>query len=630
MAQDPAPRWLRLLLGAAIVAGAASLLPSALTAALHCDETNVFRHVTRFQHGDFIRPGRPGLLWLLLLPLNYLPSPVQSVHGFRLMSVLASAVTLFFVAGLALRPRGDEPAPTRAGAWGALTAVMLLATSGDWRGHAFEVRTDTYAIPLTLGAMALLLRPNPRRAQLVVGGLLFAAAGLVSQKSVFNVVAIGAAWALYLLVAARPLRPGLRFLNVGIVAATTAAAMAGWFAILGLLEGHVGAVAQTTVQVGLDTAFRAGVSMADKKEVLVRCLSRGTWVWAMALAAVPACIALARRVPRSLAAALIGLLLLGTIKVHSGFRVYYVASFEPYLVLAVAGPAGLGLAWLHRRAHALLPLLLVAAVGWQAWGIARPFEEKILRTDNALAMSVLEDVAELFPDPVPYWDGLALVPGYYETTFLNTGATRTKIRRQRGGSAYIKLAREHKPQFFVRTYMSRDRYMHPRERTWHWTHFVPLRPNLYGAGGRIRASSSRPMKGDAEILTAGEYRVWFLGGWKGTARVDGQRVKHNQVITLSEKTVKLVADAKHGRGELWLIHGTDRLPELTRSERQVDWSFFALDWRSRYGHYDKDATYADLLTPRNDPTMNHRRWKVRKRRHAEWQKKRQRRAGGTK
>ena len=147
MAVEPAPRWLRVLVVFVIVLGAASLLPAALTAALHCDETNVFRHVTRFQNGDFIRPGRPGLLWLLLLPLNFLPEPALSVHAYRLVSTAASFVTLAFVAGLALRPRGDEPAPTREGAWGALAALVLLITSGDWQAHAFEIRTDTYAVP---------------------------------------------------------------------------------------------------------------------------------------------------------------------------------------------------------------------------------------------------------------------------------------------------------------------------------------------------------------------------------------------------------------------------------------------------------------------------------------------------
>ncbi len=628
MADHPAPRWLRVLLGAAILVGAASLLPAALTAALHCDESNVFRHVTNFGRGEFADPGRPGLLWALLTPVLLLPDLVARVQGFRLLSVAASFVTLAFVAGLAARPRGDEGAPTRAGTWGALLAVVLLATSGDWRAHAFEVRTDSYVVPLTLGAIALLLRPNPRRAQLVVGGLLFAAAGLVSQKSVFNVVAIGAGWALYLLVAARPLRPGRRLADVALVAAVTAGVMAAWFAVLGLITGAIGGVAESTVEIGMNTAFRAGVTMADKLDVLARCVNKGPVLWGAAALALPASIALARRVPRALAAGTVGLLMVGTIGVHSGFRVYYVASFEPYLALAVAGPCGLLLAWLHDRAHAAVPLLLIAGLGAGAWTVTAPHERALLATDNAHSMRVLRDVQALFPEPVPYWDGLAMVPGYPETTFLNTGSTRTRARKVFGSNTYIRLARERKPRFFVRTYMSRDKYMLPRERTWHWTHFLPLRRNIYVAGGHIKAAPGEELKGEVEILTAGEYRVWFLGGWTGTATVDGRPVHHRDVITLKEGRSTLASQASTGRGELWLILGADREPELKRSEQQVDWSFFVLDWRSRYGHYDRDSKFADLLTPRNDPDMSPGRWKGRRRNHSAFQRSRQQRGGG--
>lgn len=627
MALDPAPRWLRALLLLAIAAGVAALLPSAWTAALHCDETNVFRHVTRFQQGDFSHPGRPGLLWLLLLPLHQLPDLASTVRGYRLASVLASFATLYFVAGLALRPRGDERAPTREGAWGALAALALLVTSGDWRAHAFEVRTDTYVIPLTLGALALLLRPHPRRAQLVVAGGLLASAGLISQKSVFGAAAIGIAWAVYLLVLARPLRPSKRLGHVAIVAGTTAALMAAWFVGLGLLEGQVESVASSTVQTGMVTAFRSGVTMDDKVKVLVRCLEKAPWVWALALASVPLSLAWARRVPRALAAAVISACMLGTIWVHSGFRVYYVASFEPYMVLAAAGPLGLCLAWLHRRAHAALPLLLLAAVSWSAWSIASPHQSRLLQTHNRQSLSVLADVEELFPDPVPYWDGLGLLPGYTETTFLNTGPTRTRTRRIYGKNAFITLARLRKPQFFVRTYMSRDRYMRPDERRWHWTHFLPLRDNLYVAGGRIKVKAGKSAAGKVEILTPGPHRVWFLGGWTGTASLDGVPVKHGDVVQLTEATHRLEGQPEAGRGELWLILGTDREPERVRSERQVDWSFFALDWRSRYGQYDRQPEFADLLTPRNDPSMTDGRWTTRKRRHRDWQKKRQQHTG---
>ncbi len=620
---DRAPGWLRALGGLGLLVGIAVLVQPALHAAFHCDETNIFRHVTRFASGHFGTPGRPGLMWLMLVPTLWLGDPVTSAMAMRIVSVLASTLTLLLVWRLAARGRGDEPTIDLAGGWGGLAAVVLLLTSFDWQGHAFEIRTDTLVVPMTLGAMALLWKPDPRLRALVFGAVLLAAAGLVSQKSVYNAVAIGGAWAVYLLVCARPLKPGKRFAHAGIVAGVVLVVMALWFVVMGLLSGKLGQVAEHTVRSGMVTAFDTDIGFDRKLKNFTRSFDRGPVIWVLAVLALPASAFLARRRPRAFAALIVGALMASTIWIHRGFRTYYVASMEPYLAIGVGSVLGVGLAWLHRHAHAVVAFAVLAVIAGVGLKFGLPHQKLLLATSNEQQIKLIHEIEAAFPEPVPYWDAVNLVPGYPESTFLGTGQTRKGMRKNRGNDGFRQIANERKPQFFLRTYMTRDTYLRGPELRWHWRHFLPYRTNLYLAGGRILIKApERRVRGAIEPWNDGEYTVWFKGGWSGDARVDGRRVKHGEVIELAAGEHQLEARSSDKAGELWLLLGRDRVPEDKAASRHVDFSMFPLDERARFQQYDRKGHKADLLTQRSDPTMTKARHKTRSKRHRSYQKKR--------
>ena len=158
--------------------------------AFHSDEMTVLLHAQRFAEGQFGSPGRPGLLWLFLAPLLWLPDPVDVLRGGRIVSTLATFGTVGLVAGLA------AAGPPRPGRMPPGLAVLLLLCGGTWMTHAVELRTDTFTTPLTLATIGLLWA-NPRRAwtfPLAVAAA--SAAVLISQKSVYNIAGLAVAWVL--------------------------------------------------------------------------------------------------------------------------------------------------------------------------------------------------------------------------------------------------------------------------------------------------------------------------------------------------------------------------------------------------------------------------------------------------
>lgn len=624
----PSPPWLRALGALLVLAGVLTLLPAALDAAYHCDETTVFRHVTKFAAGEVGRPGRPGLLWLLLAPIAGLLDPISAARGLRLASVGASGFTLLLVWRLAVRSRGDEATISGSGAWAGLAALTVLITSASWQGHAFEVRTDTFVPPLILGSMLLLWRPAPQHRQLLAAAVLLGMAGLFSQKSVYNAVAVGIAWAGYLLVGVRPLRPTRRFAHAGIVAAAALGVLGLWFVGIGLISGRGGGVAEQAVRVGVNTAFSSDITFAKKLGWAGLTFDRAPVLWSLAVAAAPVAILGARRNPRGFAALLTGGLLVATIGFHRGYRVYYIASMEPYLAAGIGAAAGGALAWLARKVHPAASLALVLAVGAAGVHAGLPHHRRLLQTSNAPQLQVIRDAREAFPEPVPYWDSVALLPGYPETTFLGTGMKRNQMRRIHGRDGYIELARERKPRFFVRTYMTRDRFLRGKEPVWHWTHFLPYRNNLYLHGARMRVDrAGRKTERNVQPWVDGAYTVWFHGGWIGEAWLDGQPVQHGQTVQMSAGKRRIGAQAREGGGQLWFLLGEGRVPTIRKAAEQVDRSLFPQDERRRYQQYDRKGHTADLLTPGNDPSLSQASYAARKKRHRSWQAKRDRKLG---
>ena len=641
----------------AVLLGGAFVVYAGQVCALHCDETNVLRHATSFAGGRFGSPGRPGLLWLLLAPFVWLGDPVVVTRALRLTAAVASVATLWGVlsmAGTAADP-DERTLPERR--WAGALAVLLLATSMDWQGHAFELRTDSFVMPLTLVAMLQLWRQDTSLRRAALAGVLIAATGLFSQKSVYNAGAIAVGWGVYVLCSQRPWRLVERLKQAGVVVAAVVACGGAWFGLLSLASERGASTVSHTFSVATRTAFGFNDLGWDHKIDQLRiAFERAPVVWVLFALAVPWVLVTARRRPRVAAATAAALVMLSTIAFHRGFRTYYVASLEPYMVLAGGGLLGWGCSLLRRKLHLAVPVAVAAAVLGVAIWQSQPHVGPLLATDNRNQLRLMRDAHEAFDGPVPYMDMLSLLPVYPEVTFLSTGHQRTLYRKRAGvvaeaalgegasaserqrarkmGSdrAFITAARTRKPLFFIRDYMSRDRYFRKAEMRWFWSQYLPYRPNLYIHGGRILVDpDGDASSAEVELLADGEYTVFFWGGWTGEASIGDRPIEHGQVIELTEGTWELTGRVDAGNGELWVMYGRDRTPEFDRVRHIVDWSMFPRDRRDRFQQYDNRKPTkkkpGDLRTPDHDTTMTDRVIRKRTKRHADYQVKRRDRDG---
>lgn len=604
----------RLLLSFAFALAAAPLFWGASRAAMHCDELNVLRHITYLAAGDLGHSTRPGLLWLALLPLALIDDPAHVLWAGRALAALASLGTLILVARLAAK--GDE----RLGPWRAAGAMLLLGTSMDWQGHAFELRTDTFVVPLSLVVMDLLWRESPSRRQCVLAGVLFAAMGLISQKSIYQAGGIALGTVVWDLASGQlPLRTRLR--QAVIAGGVATVLIAAWYAGMGLLTGRGASYVGANLQSAARTAWAAHPGLDEQLRTLGEAAGLAPVLWVAWPLGVVLAIPRRLRAPRVLASATVGLTLLSTLTIHRGFFNYFVANLEPYLALA-GGHAAVSLAgpWMGRWRMAGQAAVLATVAVLGTW-FARAPARALWATSMEPQRRLLADVRELFPEPVPYWDMLGTVPGYSEVSFLGTGASRESFRRNRGKNPFITLARQKKPHFFIREYMSRERYFQPTERRWIWRHYLPMRPNLYVHGLRVRTGEGPR---EDEVLLDGTYTVWFRGGWTGTALLDGEPVRHEEARTLTAGPHTLEASPTEGQGELWLILGRDRVPRTAEDGEQRDFSTTPLLNRSRFQQYDGRGKEGDLLTPPEDPTLTEKSAAVRARQHQKWQRDRAR------
>ena len=192
----------------------------------------------------------------------------------RASAVLASLLTLGLVGLLASRRKED-------GVWGLLAAGGLLVTSLGWQTHAFEVRTDTYTAPLTLAAAALLFRSRVSARSAVAAGLLVGAAGLISQKSIYNGVALGVGWIVFQVLVARaePLRTTLR--TAGIAALAAGLSVAGWYGGMGVLSGSESFVSDN-LGTAVDTGFAQVWPLAKNLGTIGATASRALALWVFA------------------------------------------------------------------------------------------------------------------------------------------------------------------------------------------------------------------------------------------------------------------------------------------------------------------------------------------------------------
>ena len=616
----------RLFAAILILAVVGAMCLPALHAGFHCDEANAFRHVTRFAHGQWSSPGRPGLLWLLLTPTILLGDPTAISLAMRFLAVGASMFTLAAVWRLATRPaEGASGIHPDDRGWAGVVALALLGTSMSWQAHSFEVRTDTFVVPFTLVAMHLLWRDRTSPRQALAAGLAVGAAALFSQKTLYNGVGVGLGWFAYLCAAPIPWRWRERARTAALSVGAALLLVMAWYALLGIVNDS--SVVSQNLEQAASNAFDQPRPWGTNVGALVIAGRRAEPLYfGTALALLPVLVGL-RRHPRAFAAAVVLATMLSTMAVHRGFFLYFIASFEPYAAIVAGAGLGAVLSWLHRR------LAVAGAVGAAAavvlgvaWGLRDNAEEwhQINNVDNAAQVRIQREVRALFPEPVPYWDSIGLIPGYPETTFFGTGSVRARHRRKHGASMYIDLARETEPLFFIHDYMTRDRYMRPSERQWQWRHYLPYRPNLYLRGGRLRVEPKKPRALSVEIVQAGPYTVRFWGDWQGAAHVDGHPVQDGDVVQLERGTAALRATAERGSGQLWILLGEGRKPAVTRPEDLIDWALYPRLGRERFQSYDsRRKSTSDLLSQQHDPRAT-RNWKARRARHRKAQQDRER------
>jgi hypothetical protein len=625
---DPKRRDPRVILPAVLLfAGALMMCLPATRAAFHCDEANVFKHVTRFAHGEWFAPGRPGLLWLLLTPTLLLGHPTAIAIAMRLLAVSASVVTLVGVWRLATRPAADASgihADDRG--WGGVIALALLLTSMSWQAHSFEVRTDTFVLPLTLLAMHLLWRDRTTAKQAIAAGLAVGAAALFSQKTLYNGIGIGLGWVAFVSVAPIPWRWRQRARTAALSVGAAVLLIAAWYTLLAVVNDG------PTVAQNFDKAANNAFDKLRPVRMNIGAIKvaarRAEPLYYGAALGLPIVMIRLRRHPRAFASAVVLATMLSTVAWHRGFFLYFIASFEPYAAI-VAG-AGLGAigSTLHRRLPRVGPVLaalaLAAGVGWGVNDNAVHWHW-INHVDNDNQVAIQKEVRRLFPEPVPYWDSIGLIPGYPETTFFGTGAVRGRKRLLHGASMYVELAREKKPLFFIHDYMSRDRYLRPFEQKWRWKHYLPHRPNLYLRGGRVRVEANQERTLNVEIIQDGAYTVRFWGDWTGRAHVDGKSVVDGDVVQLKRGSVTLKARADRGGfGQLWILIGDGTKPSTTRPSELIDWSLYPRLGRERFQSYDsRKSSTSDLLTPKHDPRAV-RNWPARRKRHRKAQQERER------
>jgi len=562
-----------------------ALMPIAVSAVYHCDELNLMRHVGMFAQGDFAVPGRPGLLWVALMPLFALPTPDAILLGGRIAAALATGLSAVLFVRLAGRENGRAAA---------VLALAILVASPSFLAHCFEIRTDTFVLPLQLGLLLLWLRPAPGRGTWWQAGLLLAAGLLFSQKTLYFAVALHLAIAVHALAAGGPSLLWRRVRAVVAMDLLVVACVLLWYGGLAVVNGAgEGAVAEN-LRAAASTAFSD--HPLDKK-------ARGLWkqvqdspvLYVAAVAGLGVAVARQRRRPQALACVVVSLVLLSTIFVHRGFWHYYVASLEPFHALVAASL--LGLLWRGRPVW-LRALVLVPVVGTLAFGAARGNHYR--QVHNGYQGAVAEAVEEIAGgEQLVVFDGIGLAPGHVQPGFFMTAGARKEYRRRFPDDGLIRLWRDPPAHVYVYDYMTRNRYLTKAERAFRHDHFVPYRDNVRLLGWR--ADADQPDH-EVDILLDGPYTVWFADGFDGYATLDGLRLAHEHEMQLSAGAHHLEIHDHTPGGEVWLLWGEARRPD----EDAVDWTMFPILSRMRYQHYRKAG---DLKTPLDEPRYEDRKKK---------------------
>lgn len=577
-------------------------------AAFHSDEYNVLLHAEKFSRLDVGNPGRPGLLWALLAPLMSLGEPGRILLGSRMVSWLAVACTGVLVLVLG-RPREGELGWGRA--WRPLIAVALLFSAGTFATHCIEVRTDTFTTPLALAAVLLLWNRLRRRGvPFMIGPVVCVAASLlISQKALYASVGIALAW-LIARPTAEPDSEGWRWRvrDAALAVGGVGLLVVAWYIGLAAISSTGMDFVDRNLSTASNTAFSSGIDLGTKAMWLWDVVGRALPLYVLALVGIP--VAAVQREGRTLALGIVGLVMIGVIFVHRGYFPYYIASIAPLLAVPAARGAtaiGGGLSMLLTRTTSpvwatragavpvILALVLAAKFGW-------PHIRLAWEVHNGMQLSLAHDVHEMIGEPVPFVAGIGMVPGYRELGGYLTGETRSNQRRKDPDFLATRME-EHCARFFVRTYMTRDKYLTKKEQRLLYRSYLPVRPNLYMYGARVAwdaggAAGHR----DVDVCAGGPYTVRVRGVAAEGLVVDDRSVATGDVIQLTPGSHRVEVSASRGAGELWLLAGEGIEPEA--AGEHIDHSLHPKDRtrsRSRYQRYDGQRKPCDLLSPPEDP-----------------------------
>ncbi len=566
----------------------------AWVAAAHCDEFNLLRHVTDFAYGNFTEPGRPGLLFFPLIPLTWLGSPEAAFFGSRGVALLLLGWTAWLAGKLASRLGGPLAAPLAAG-------ILLL--SANTLAHGIELRTDSLTTPLALVSLGIVLEGGYSVRKGILLGALMGLAFTVSQKSVYATVSLyGAASVGWLLRPGESRKAAFKplMLLLGTAGIACGAVIVGWYAFMGGLSGMGVEFARVNLSAAAGTAFTEEASLADKLRVLRKSFELAPLTYGGALLAAlylpfrpsrsPSSSAEGPSLPPRAAWGAVVLFALGTVAtlwVHRGYFLYFTASYEAFHSALAASLLTLGIrhrprlgAWV---AVGLLALALVVTV---------PKGIHYTRVHNGYQLAILREVREMYPSPVPYADAIGMIPGYPMVGYFNTRLNRS-WNQEKNPAGRVTAWREAPALFYIYEYCSRTRYLNPAEKEFFQTRYLPYRNNLYLHGGRVVAGpQGTPAVAEVEMLADGPYTVHFHPPFQGEATVDGAPVKDRQVVTLTRGFHALKAGGSPRGGEVWLLHGKDRVP----AARPVNWSGFIPLSRERFQDYKN----TDLKTPREN------------------------------
>lgn len=578
------------------------LVAYGLRAAFHSDELNVLWHARRFATGNVGNPGRPGLLFLVLSPILWLKDPATILLLGRGASIAAAVATLGLIAWLG-RPREGEGAGAMLRA---PLAVLLAASAGLWATHGIELRTDSFTTPLTLLAVAVLWRAKwtPRTAALAAA--VVASAVLISQKSAYNTVGLGIAW----LIAGPTLAPHMSWhkarMRDGIAAIGVGASLLLlWFLVLSFASSEGAGVLKTTIGTAANTAFSGGITPEQKGRWLQDAVERAPALWLLAVPGVV--IAAVRKTRPTLAIGIVGIALVAVFPIHRGFFPYYIASIEPLLALPAAETllalGALG-AWLggrigQARIGAAVTALALAGGLWWSHADGRAAIRSGWGVTNQSQLDLQRNVTRIFPEPVPYFAGINLVPAYPEIAGYLTSQNRTAKRKALGNFVSAML-RDAPARFFVRNYMSRQKYLRTGEKQLLYRSYLPVEPNLYVHGARVRWDAGET-EGvlPIQLFLDGTYTVVRRGPERASTpvvSVDGQAVVPGDRIALGAGFHDVRVGPSEDGGEYWLALGEELPLEVARTPS--DYSMFPKDRnssRSRYQRYDRKRQGYDLV-----------------------------------